>query len=99
MATITAGMNSQKWNFQKVMGYSQVISMINFLSCIYGIVNFAMGAFLYIHIPYSGFYLRGPNFCKICEVLTSSQILILKLLFYFREPATKHVILAPCYHI
>ena len=28
-------------------------------------------------IPYSGFYLRGPNFCEICEVLTSSQILIL----------------------
>ena len=50
-------------------------------------------------IPYSGFYLRGPNFCKICEVLTSSQILILKLLFYFREPATEHIILAPGYHI
>ena len=44
-------------------------------------------------IPYSGFYLRGPNFCEICEVLTSSQILILKLLFYFCEPATEHVIL------
>ena len=31
----------------------------------------------------------------------SSQILILKLLFYFREPATEHVILAlaPGYHI
>ena len=48
-------------------------------------------------IPYSGFYLRGPNFCKICEVLTSSQILILRLLFYFREPATEHVIIAPGY--
>ena len=48
-------------------------------------------------IPYSGFYLRGPNFCEICEVLTSSQILILKLIFYFREPATEHVILAPGY--
>ena len=46
---------------------------------------------------YSGFYLRGPNFCEICEVLMSSQILILKLLFYFREPATEHVILAPGY--
>ena len=29
---------------------------------------------------YSGFYLQGPNFCEICKVLTSSQILILKLL-------------------
>ena len=48
-------------------------------------------------ILYSGFYLRGPNFCKICEVLTSSQILILQLLFYFREPATEHVILASGY--
>ena len=45
-------------------------------------------------LPYSGFYLRGPNFCEICEVLTSSQILILKLLFYLHEPATEHVILA-----
>ena len=42
-------------------------------------------------------YLRGPNFCKICKVLTSSQILILKLLFYFRVPATEHVILTPGY--
>ena len=50
-------------------------------------------------LPYSGFYLPGPNFCDICEVLTSSQILILKLLFYFREPATVHVILASGYHI
>ena len=49
-----------------------------------------------LHILYSGFYLRGPNFCKICEVLMSSQILILKL-FYFCEPATEHVILAPDY--
>ena len=48
-------------------------------------------------IPYSGFYLRDPNFCKICEVLTSSQILILKLLFYFHGPAVEHVILAPDY--
>ena len=31
-------------------------------------------------LPYSGFYLRGPKFCK---VLTSSQILILKQLFSF----------------
>ena len=30
-------------------------------------------------------------------MLTSSQILILKLLFYFREPATEHVILVPGY--
>ena len=30
-------------------------------------------------------------------MLTSLQILILKLLFYFREPATEHVILAPGY--
>ena len=51
----------------------------------------------YDYIPYSGFYLRGPNFCEICEVLTSSQILILKLLFYFHETATEHVILAPGY--
>ena len=50
-----------------------------------------------IKLPYSGFYLRGPNFCEICEMLKSSQILILKLLFYFHEPAaaTEHVILAP----
>ena len=41
-------------------------------------------------ILHSGFYLRGPNFCKICKVLTRSQILILKLLFYFRQPATEH---------
>ena len=47
------------------------------------------------NLPYSRFYLRGPNFCEICEVWTSSQILILKLLFYFRELATEHVILAP----
>ena len=33
-------------------------------------------------IPYSSFYLRGPNFCNICEVLTSLRILILKLLCY-----------------
>ena len=32
-------------------------------------------------IPYSGFYLRGPNFCEFCAVLTSSQILILEQLF------------------
>ena len=31
-------------------------------------------------LPYSEFYLRGPNFC---EVLMSSQILILKQLFSF----------------
>ena len=49
------------------------------------------------NISYSGFYLWGPNFCEIYEVLTSSQILILKLLFYFREPATEHVLLAPGY--
>ena len=48
-------------------------------------------------IPYSGFYLRGPNLCEVCEVLTSSQILILKLLLYFREQVTEHVILAPGY--
>ena len=41
-------------------------------------------------LPYSGFYLRGPNFCEICEVLTSLQILILKLLFYFHEPTAQH---------
>ena len=29
---------------------------------------------------YRGFYLQGPNFCKICEVFTSLQILILKQL-------------------
>ena len=29
-----------------------------------------------VKLPYSGFYLRGLNFCEICEVLTSSQILI-----------------------
>ena len=34
-------------------------------------------------LPYSRFYLRGPNFCKFCEVLTSSQILILKQFFSF----------------
>ena len=34
-------------------------------------------------ILYSGFYLRGPNFCEICEVLTSLQILILKQFFSF----------------
>ena len=39
-------------------------------------------------IPYSGFYLRGPNFCKICEVLTSSQILILHLLWYHQHVPT-----------
>ena len=50
-----------------------------------------------LSIPYSGFYLRGPNFCEICEVLINSQILILKLLVYFREPATEHFILSPRY--
>ena len=52
-------------------------------------------------ILYSGFYLRSPTFCKSCEVLMSSQILILQLLCYHQhvlqpcEPATEHVILAP----
>ena len=51
------------------------------------------------NIPYSGFYLRGPNFCEICEVLTTSQILILYSYFAItstflqpREPAKEHVI-------
>ena len=54
------------------------------------------------NIPYSRFYLQGPNFCEIYEVLTSSQILILQLLCCHqlvpikpREPATEHVILVP----
>ena len=34
-------------------------------------------------VPYSGFYLRGPNICEFCEVLTSLQILFLKQLFSF----------------
>ena len=41
---------------------------------------------------YSGFYLRGPNFCKICEVFTSLQILILKqFLFSINTPITLHI--------
>ena len=35
------------------------------------------------NVPHSGFYLQGPNSCEFCEVLTSSQILILKQLFSF----------------
>ena len=31
-------------------------------------------------LPYSEFYLQGPSFCEFCEVLASSQILILKQL-------------------
>ena len=65
--------------------------------CWYAVDTNNQGAGIIEGVPYSGFYLRGSNFCEICEVLASSQILILRLLFYFREPATEHVILAPGY--
>ena len=59
-----------------------------------------------IIIPYSEFYLRGPNFCEIFEVVTSSganfiseATLLLSFAVrsqeYLREPATVHVILTP----
>ena len=34
-------------------------------------------------IPYSGSYLQGPNFCKICEVFMSSQIFNSEATFLF----------------
>ena len=39
-------------------------------------------------VLYSGFYLRGPNFCEFCEVLASLQILILKQLFFLSHLAS-----------
>ena len=49
MAMIKAGdfrgMSSQKWNFQNV---TRFLKVKNFL--LYGIVNFAIGAFVYRHI-------------------------------------------------
>ena len=45
-------------------------------------------------LPYSGFYLRGPNFCEFCEVLMRSQILILKQLFSFSFSTVNVLIIA-----